>query len=151
MAYRVGVGGVCDGHGGRGHEARYRPPRAVCSDRRPRYPHSPSLGMRGEVPRLAHEAVWAQGTSFPGGSDDAEIASLQQALAGPLRADLVDWLRVWKGDLIGPGGLCGMRRVRNVTDISSVVTGFRTGGGAARWLSPTTATAITTSSSPTAN
>jgi SMI1 / KNR4 family (SUKH-1) len=102
----------------------------LIEDRSMRYVHGlgihtgPSRGLRGEVTRLTHEAVRAPGNSFSGGANDAEIASLQQAVAGPLPADLVDWLRVCKGDLIGPGGLYGVRHTANVTDIASVLDWF---------------------------
>ena len=82
---------------------------------------SPSPGIRGGVIRLAHEAARPPGASYSGGADDAEIADLQQAVALPLPADLVDWLRVCKGDLIGPGGLYGVRHSPNVTDIASAL------------------------------
>jgi cell wall assembly regulator SMI1 len=85
---------------------------------------TPSPGIRGEVTRLAVEAVRAPGKSFPGGADDAEIADLQQAVGIPLPADLVDWLRVCKGDLTGPGGLYGVRHSANVTDIASALDWF---------------------------
>jgi hypothetical protein len=87
---------------------------------------APSRGMRGEVTRLAYEAVRAPGTLFPGGADDAEIADMQQAVARPLPADLVDWLRVCKGDFIGPGGLYGVRHSRYVANITSVLEWFPT-------------------------
>jgi cell wall assembly regulator SMI1 len=85
---------------------------------------SPSPGIRGEVTRLAHEAVRAPGTSFPGGADDDEVADLQQAVGLPLPPDLVEWLRVCKGDRIGPGGFYGVRYSPNVTDIASVLDWF---------------------------
>ncbi|GIH08288.1 hypothetical protein Rhe02_63550 [Rhizocola hellebori] len=74
--------------------------------------------------RLAHEAVRPPGTSFPGGADEAEIADLQQAAGLTLPADLVDWLRVCKGDLIGPGGLYGVQDSPTVTGIASVLGWF---------------------------
>jgi hypothetical protein len=85
---------------------------------------SPSRGMRGEVARLAREARRAPGTPHPGGADDAEIADLQHAVGIPLPPDLVDWLRVCKGDHIGPGGLYGVRHSSNVTDIASALDWF---------------------------
>jgi cell wall assembly regulator SMI1 len=85
---------------------------------------SPSHGIRGDVTRLAHQATRAPSTSFPGGADDAEIADLQQAVRVPLPADLMEWLRVCKGDLIGPGGLYGVRHNPNVTDIASALDRF---------------------------
>jgi hypothetical protein len=43
---------------------------------------SPSPGIRGEVTRLAHEAVRAPGTSFPGGADDDQRLTPER-IAGP--------------------------------------------------------------------
>ena len=85
---------------------------------------SPSYGIRGEVTRLSRTAVRAPGTSFPGGADQAEIIDLQQRLGHPLPTDLTDWLRVCKGDLIGPGGLYGVRYDTDVPDIATAVTWF---------------------------
>jgi cell wall assembly regulator SMI1 len=85
---------------------------------------SPSRGMLGQVTRLANEAVRPPGTSFPGGASDAEIVELQQAVGMPLPADVVDWLRVCKGDITGPGGLYGVRCGRKVTDIASALDWF---------------------------
>jgi hypothetical protein len=80
--------------------------------------------LREEVARLARVADRPPGTRFPGGADDAEIDDLRRAIAMPLPSELLDWLRVCKGDLIGPGGLYGVRRSGTVADIASVLEPF---------------------------
>jgi SMI1 / KNR4 family (SUKH-1) len=87
---------------------------------------SPSPGIRGEVTRIVHEDKRAPGRSFPGGADDAEIADLRRMVDRPLPADLVEWLRVGKGDDIAPGGLYGVRCDPKVTDIVSALRSFPT-------------------------
>ena len=44
-----------------------------------------------------------------GGADDAEIADLARRLGQPLPPALVAWLRLCRGDVIGPGGIFGAR------------------------------------------
>ena len=44
-----------------------------------------------------------------GGADDDELADLERRLNRSLPGELIDWLRVCKGEAIGPGGLYGAR------------------------------------------
>ncbi|GAA1553450.1 hypothetical protein GCM10009827_087710 [Dactylosporangium maewongense] len=62
------------------------------------------------VPRPPDEAA-------AGGADDAEIADLARRLALTLPPPLVAWLRVCRGDVIGPGGVFGARADRPPIDM----------------------------------
>jgi cell wall assembly regulator SMI1 len=84
----------------------------------------PVESTRGEVFRLVLAAVREPGTSFPGGADDAEIADLQRTVGLPLPPELVEWLRVCKGDAIGPGGLYGVRHDSRAVDMASMLELF---------------------------
>jgi cell wall assembly regulator SMI1 len=79
---------------------------------------------RHEVARLVRAATREPGTSFPGGADDVEIADLQREVGLKLPPELVEWLRMCKGDVIGPGYLYGVRYSGRVTDIASVLERF---------------------------
>lgn len=69
-------------------------------------------------------AVREPGASFPGGADDAEIADLREAVGVPLPPELEEWLQVCKGDVIGPGGLYGVRQPGGATSIASMLELF---------------------------
>jgi cell wall assembly regulator SMI1 len=80
--------------------------------------------IRDEVAQLVLTATREPGTSFPGGADDVEIVDLQRAVGLPLPHELVEWLRVCKGDAIGPGGLYGVQRDNRAVDVASVLERF---------------------------
>jgi hypothetical protein len=66
------------------------------------------------------------GTAFPGGADDAALAELHGRLGIPLPPALVVWLRVCKGDIVGPGGVFGARPDDPSIDIAAVLNQFPT-------------------------
>ncbi|GIF77127.1 SMI1/KNR4 family protein [Asanoa siamensis] len=79
---------------------------------------------RDEVARLLITAVREPGRSYPDGADDAEIADLRRIVGRPLPTELVEWLRLCKGDAIGPGGLYGVPHDGHADDIASVLASF---------------------------
>jgi hypothetical protein len=55
----------------------------------------------------------------PGGASDQEIAALGDTLGIALPGDLQSWLRLNRGDVIGPGGVFGIRPNWDFVDITS--------------------------------
>jgi cell wall assembly regulator SMI1 len=80
--------------------------------------------IRSEVSQLVRAAARVPGTTFAGGASDAEIDDLQQVIGSRLPRDLTEWLRVCKGDAIGPGGVFGVRHNLRASDIASVLDRF---------------------------
>jgi hypothetical protein len=62
-----------------------------------------------EVCRLLPRVPRAPEQPFPGGASDEELADLARRLDLELPIELADWLRVCKGEQIGPGGVFGAR------------------------------------------
>jgi cell wall assembly regulator SMI1 len=80
--------------------------------------------VREEVVQLMRAAERAPDQPFPGGADDADLADLQGRLGMPMPASLVDWLRVCKGEAIGPGGVYGARSDQPHNDIAETLSLF---------------------------
>ena len=80
--------------------------------------------VRDEVADLVLDAPRAPEQSFPGGATELEIEDLQGRLGFPLPPALVDWLRVCKGEAIGPGGVLGARPDRPSLDIATTMDEF---------------------------
>jgi cell wall assembly regulator SMI1 len=69
---------------------------------------------RRDVLRLLPETRRAPDQPYPGGADDQELADLERRLGVPLPEVLADWLRVCKGEAIGPGGVFGSRKDHDI-------------------------------------
>lgn len=107
--------------------------------------------VREEVIQLMRAAERAPDQPFPGGADDADLVDLQSRLGMPVPASLVDWLRVCKGEAIGPGGVFGARPDEPDIDIAEYISMFPDWRPAAGYRSPVMAAATTTYSSNTAS
>jgi cell wall assembly regulator SMI1 len=75
--------------------------------------------VRQEVVTLLREVPRAPEQPFPGGADDLELADLERRLGEPIPSVLADWLRVCKGEAIGPGGVYGARFDRDWLDVAA--------------------------------
>lgn len=60
-----------------------------------------------EVCRLLPRVPRAPERPFPGGASDQELADLERRLNVALPEDLAHWLRMCRGEPIGPGGVFG--------------------------------------------
>ena len=74
-----------------------------------------------QVSSLLHRVPRAPEQPFPGGASEAELADLARRLDIALPDDLATWLRVCKGEAIGPGGVFGARPDRESDDIAAVL------------------------------
>lgn len=75
--------------------------------------------VRQEVVSLLCEVPRAPEQPFPGGADDLELVDLERRLGEPVPAVLADWLRVCKGEAIGPGGVYGAWFGRDPNDVAA--------------------------------
>jgi cell wall assembly regulator SMI1 len=53
---------------------------------------------------------------YPGGASDAELADLSRRLGTALPDELTAWLRLCKGEAIGPGGVYGVRAGHDIAE-----------------------------------
>jgi hypothetical protein len=67
------------------------------------------VDIRQDVADLVSRAVRAPEAPSPSGATDEDLAELQSRVPIPLPTPLRDWLRVCRGDAIGPGGVFGAR------------------------------------------
>jgi hypothetical protein len=75
--------------------------------------------VRQDVIHLLRTVQRAPDQPFPGGVSDTELADLQNRLGATILPSLADWLRVSKGEAIGPGGVYGARPDRSSLDIAA--------------------------------
>jgi cell wall assembly regulator SMI1 len=67
------------------------------------------VDIRQHVADLVSRAVRAPGAPIAAGATDEDLAELQSRVPIPLPMPLREWLRVCRGDAIGPGGVFGAR------------------------------------------
>jgi cell wall assembly regulator SMI1 len=79
---------------------------------------------RDEVVRLMLAATRAPDQPHPGGATGEELRDLERRMGRSLPVSLLEWLRVCKGEAIGPGGVYGARPDRPHLDIARVLSGF---------------------------
>ncbi|MBM2622806.1 SMI1/KNR4 family protein [Actinoplanes sp. LDG1-06] len=77
---------------------------------------------RGDVVRLLSLVERAPEQPMPGGVSDHDLADLQRRLGCPLPTELVEWLRICKGEAIGAGGVFGARPDQDHLDIATYLT-----------------------------
>jgi hypothetical protein len=70
------------------------------------------LWLLSRVPRAPEQP-------FPGGASKADLLDLTRRLGTALPNDLASWLRVCKGEAIGPGGVFGARPDRESVDVAA--------------------------------
>jgi hypothetical protein len=90
--------------------------------------------LRRQVLSLLRRVPRAPERPFPGGASEAELLDLARRLGVALPDDLASWLRVCKGEAIGPGGVFGAQPDEDWLDIagcSMLYPAWRTRG----WLS----------------
>jgi cell wall assembly regulator SMI1 len=80
--------------------------------------------IREEVVRLWLATDRAPQQPSPGGASDDALQDLQDRAGLLLPPALLDWLRVCKGEAVGPGGVFGARPDRADHDIAQVLARF---------------------------
>ncbi|MBF9134962.1 SMI1/KNR4 family protein [Plantactinospora sp. S1510] len=79
----------------------------------------PAGDLSERVTRLLHQVPRAPEQPYPGGATDHELNDLTLRLGIPLPGELAAWLRLCKGEAIGPGGVFGARPDRETADIAA--------------------------------
>ncbi|MGH3389067.1 MAG: SMI1/KNR4 family protein [Actinomadura sp.] len=74
--------------------------------------HQQVISLLRRVPRAPERP-------FPGGASEAELLDLTRRLGVALPGDLASWLRVCKGEAIGPGGVFGTLPADESHDIAA--------------------------------
>src|SRR4051794_32584279 len=93
--------------------------------------HGPDL--KDDVRWLLARVARAPEQPFPGGAGEADLVDLARRVGVDLPDVLVAWLRVCKGEVIGPGGVFGARPDQEAVDVaawSALHLGWRAEG----WL-----------------
>jgi hypothetical protein len=91
------------------------------------------MGIEDEVVRLAAEVPGPPGEPLPPGVTDADIESFAQRTGLLVPPELQEWLRFTNGPCIGPGGVYGIRPLREHLDMERALE-FLPEFRANRWL-----------------
>jgi hypothetical protein len=75
--------------------------------------------LKDDVRWLLARVTRAPEQPFPGGAGEAELVDLARRVGADLPDDLVAWLRVCKGEAIGPGGVFGARPDQEAVDVAT--------------------------------
>jgi cell wall assembly regulator SMI1 len=75
--------------------------------------------LYGQVCALLPQVPRAPEQPYPGGASEAELTDLARRLGTALPDDLAAWLRVCKGEAIGPGGVLGARPDHEAADMAA--------------------------------
>ena len=75
--------------------------------------------LYGQVCGLLQQLPRAPEQPFPGAASEAELTDLARRLKTGLPQDLAAWLRVCKGEAIGPGGVFGARPDNEANDMAA--------------------------------
>ncbi|MHB9134685.1 MAG: SMI1/KNR4 family protein [Armatimonadota bacterium] len=73
--------------------------------------------VKQQVMALLNQVPREPGTSLPGGVTEEELAAFEHATGLILPAELMDWLKMYNGPCVGPGGIYGIAPAREFLTI----------------------------------